>query len=217
VLREGAGSEGPELFMVRRSAKSQFMPQTLVFPGGRVDAEDGEAGSDAAYEAAARRECLEEAAIALTDHPLTWFDTWLTPSVERRRYLARFFLAHVEHGEVADARPDGHETTEGAWDTPAGFLARWERSEVDLPPPTLSILIRLSRGNLGALDRRDKAELLMPILPKVHPAGSELRIVMPHHPEYPGAPGEGADAPARVHELPLGFTREEKRWRPWLD
>jgi hypothetical protein len=36
LLREAPGGE-PEVFMLRRSAKSPFMPDALVFPGGAVD------------------------------------------------------------------------------------------------------------------------------------------------------------------------------------
>lgn len=214
-MRGTRGAAHPALFMVRRSAQSPFMPQTLVFPGGRVDAEDGAAGTDRAFEQAARRECREEAAIDLGARPLHWFDTWLTPSAEPRRYLARFYIASVEPDEGRGARPDGHETTEGMWASAPEILARWASSEVDLPPPTLSILLRLAAGDWATLLERDPDPLREPILPKVAPRGDELRILMPHHPEYAQAPGEAGPRPARVHELPLGFVREEKRWRPW--
>ena len=203
--------------MVRRSSKSPFMPDTLVFPGGRVDDEDGPEGSDEAFEQAARRECLEEASIELSDRALHWFDTWLTPSAEPRRYLARFFIARVATGEGQEAVADGHETHDGNWATAADFLARWEQSAVDLPPPTLSILMRLAQGNLGGLLDRNRDELIPPILPKVTAVGSELRILMPHHPAYANTDGEGGEVPPRSTEYPLGFTREEKRWRPWQD
>src|SRR5690606_31344912 len=122
---------GPQVFMLRRSARSPFMPDSLVFPGGAVDPEDGPAGSDEAFAAAARRECREEAAVALDTHVLHWFDTWLTPALEPRRYLARFYLAHLADGEGDDAAADGHETHEGRWATPADILAAWERADID--------------------------------------------------------------------------------------
>jgi 8-oxo-dGTP pyrophosphatase MutT (NUDIX family) len=218
VLRGGPRIEQPSLFMVRRSAQSPFMPETLVFPGGRVDAADGASGaagpSDAAFEQAARRECLEEAAIDLGQRPLHWFDTWLTPSAEPRRYLARFFIARVDPDEGHEARPDGHETTEGMWASAPEVLARWEEGQADLPPPTLSILLRLAAGGWEALLERDAQPLRAPILPKVAPRGNALHILMPHHPEYANVPGEAGTTPERVHELPRGFVRDEKRWRP---
>ena len=38
VARDAA--EGPLVFMVRRSARSAFLPDLYVFPGGRVDPAD---------------------------------------------------------------------------------------------------------------------------------------------------------------------------------
>lgn len=213
VLRPSA--RGREIYMVRRSAKSPFMPSTLVFPGGRLDPEDGSADDDATWERAARRECHEETGLALSERALRWFDTWLTPSAEsRRRYLARFFVAELGEGEGREAEADGVETHEGRWATAGEHLAAWEAEQVDLPPPTVSVLMRLRDAEphgLGAMldvDPRD------PILPKVMPRESELLIVLPHDPEYRDAPGEAAPAPARAHALPCRFIRVGRRWRP---
>lgn len=208
----------PEIFMVRRSARSPFMPDTFVFPGGRLDADDGdphhaERGHEA-FERAARRETREEASIDLTDRPLRWFDTWLTPSGEGRRYLARFYLARLGGDEGHDAVHDGHETTEGFWSPVRGILDLWRNDRVDLPPPTLSVLLNLADPRWSEVIEREAAELSTPILPKVSAAGSALHIVMPHDPEYAGIDGEGLAAPPRSHTLPTRFVREPKRWRP---
>lgn len=50
VLRDGPS--GLEVLMVRRSPHASFMPGAYVFPGGAVDAGDGEAGDDAIDEGA---------------------------------------------------------------------------------------------------------------------------------------------------------------------
>ncbi len=79
VLRDGP--TGLEVFMVKRSSKTRFMPHAHVFPGGRVDAGDalvpmlgGEKDRErmnvsdaAAYQAAAIRETYEEAGILLAE------------------------------------------------------------------------------------------------------------------------------------------------------
>ena len=41
VLRSGTDSDEPEVFCVRRHARSAFMGGALVFPGGKLDADDG--------------------------------------------------------------------------------------------------------------------------------------------------------------------------------
>ena len=40
LLREGV--ESPEVLLIERHAKSEFLPDLYVFPGGRVDAGDHE-------------------------------------------------------------------------------------------------------------------------------------------------------------------------------
>ncbi len=214
VTRPSLDGPEPEIYMVRRSAKSPFMPSTLVFPGGRLDPADGPPEDDGSWIRAACRECQEETGIELADS-LQWFDTWLTPSAEsRRRYLTRFFLAAVtrEQGDLAEA--DGHETHDGRWATARGHLDRWEAEEADLPPPTLCTLLRLA--DLGADASAGLAEFdpAPTILPKVSLTPQGLRIVMPHDPEYDALEGEALAAPARTRPLPSRFFRNERVWRP---
>lgn len=200
--------------MVRRSAKSPFMPSTLVFPGGRLDPEDGSPENDDSWDRAARRETAEEIGVTL-EVSLLWFDTWLTPSAEnRRRYLTRFYWARIDRDMGDAAEADGHETHEGRWATAAAHLERWKAEEVDLPPPTLATLLRLAP--LG-LDAADSLRTLGPqdlILPKVCATEAGVQIVMPHDPEYADLPGEAAPAPAHVHSLPTRFSRLERVWTP---
>ncbi len=78
VVREG--TEGPLVFMVRRSARSAFLPDLYVFPGGRVDAADredaarlltGSAGPvDPVYALTAARETFEEVGLLFADRPV---------------------------------------------------------------------------------------------------------------------------------------------------
>jgi 8-oxo-dGTP pyrophosphatase MutT (NUDIX family) len=87
VLRDGPA--GLEVFMVRRHEDTAFMGGAHVFPGGRVDAADGDADDTwcdglahatrqletlppaqaLAYHVAAARELFEEAGVLLARHP----------------------------------------------------------------------------------------------------------------------------------------------------
>jgi 8-oxo-dGTP pyrophosphatase MutT (NUDIX family) len=206
-----------EIYMVRRSAKSPFMPSTLVFPGGRLDPEDGPETDDATWVRAGRRECVEEAQLDPGDD-LLWFDTWLTPSAEsRRRYLARFYLARLLAGAGDEAVADGTETHAGRWATVARHLEGWDRAEVDLPPPTLSTLLRMAPLSFAALPSLAEADPTGAILPKVTLTQGRPTIIMPHDPHYPDVPGEARPAPARTASLPSRFVRDERVWRPWDD
>ena len=62
ILLRG-GADALEVLLVRRTPKARFMGGVWVFPGGAVDADEGD--GDEAHRAAAMRELREEAAIAL--------------------------------------------------------------------------------------------------------------------------------------------------------
>jgi 8-oxo-dGTP pyrophosphatase MutT (NUDIX family) len=215
VLRpRGPDDPAPELYMLRRSSKSAFMPDALVFPGGRVEDEDGE-DLDLAFARAARRECAEEASLDLSSVDLRWFDTWQTPSGESpRRFLARFYVATIAADQGHDAVADGHETRAGRWASAAAILSQWEAEEVDLPPPTLSILLRLAAGDWREWSSCAPERAREPILPKITPVESNIHIVMPHDPDYAWLPGEAGGVPDRVHTFPRRFIRTGKRWVP---
>lgn len=215
VLRPNGGPGDEDLvFMLRRSSKSKFMPDALVFPGGKVDPADGPAGDDAAFEAAARREVFEEASIELTHHALHWFDTWLTPSLEKRRFTARFYLCRIEAHEGHDAKSDEFETHEGRWASPSEFIAENLEGKVDLPPPTLSVLMRLMDYKFEDLVGRPADELSIPILPKFFMDESKPCIVLPHDPDYSDLPGEGSTPAERTSQMPTRFVRIDNRWQP---
>src|SRR5215510_16126033 len=65
LLRRGDkhGERSLEVLLVRRNPEARFMPGVWVFPGGSVDAGDGD--GEAAHRAAAVRELAEEAAIEI--------------------------------------------------------------------------------------------------------------------------------------------------------
>ena len=214
VLRPGAGP-CPEILMVRRSAQSPFMPSTFVFPGGRLDTNDGPPGTSAAFESAARRECHEETGLDLHDLPLRWFDTWITPSAEPRRYRARFYLGLLQRGQGGNARADGYETHDERWSTAEELIAAWDDDGLDLPPPTLAILLRLRGRSIPEITNLTSDDPSSPIVPKWIEHREKPWIVMPHDPEYGELPGEGHLAPSRVTDLPLRFQRVERRWLPW--
>lgn len=219
VLRpRGPGDDAPELYMLRRSSKSAFMPDALVFPGGRVEPEDttpADADEDSSFARAARRECIEEASLAVELDGLRWFDTWKTPSGESpRRFVARFYLATIAPDQGHDAIADGVETRAGRWATAAAILDQWRAEQVDLPPPTLSILLGLAAGDWREWFERAATHVREPILPKIVPVDSSVHIVMPHDPEYSSLPGDTGTVPERVRAFPRRFVRTGKRWVP---
>lgn len=205
------GPNGPEVLMVRRHRGSSFMADAYVFPGGRVEPSDGE--GEAAFAVAGARELREEAALDVDPAALVEFARWITPSAEGKRFDARFFVAPAPPGQTA--RHDTVETVDHLWATPADVLARYERGELKLPPPTIRNLEDLAaHATVDAALSWARGRAVVPILPKLVPLGDTLAIVLPWDPEYAGFPGEGIpiDPAHPVARAPSRFVLREGRW-----
>ncbi len=133
VLREGA--DGMEVLLLRRSAKASFAAEAWVFPGGRVDPEDGaDPLSLETARTAAARETMEEAAIALDPAALVPYSQWCPPPESPKRFLTWFFVAELP--QLGDVTVDGAEITEHVWVRPADGLQARDEGRVTLLPPT---------------------------------------------------------------------------------
>jgi len=233
LLRDGEG--GVEVFCVERNKKSRFLGGAIVFPGGKLDADDADPAWVAqslpphpatfaegdelrALAVAACRESLEEAAILPLDGALTHeellalrldvaakketlraflarrglrvdlaalhpFARWITPTVEARRFDARFFVARAPEGQ-----PGAHdmaETMASFWATPTDLLARFERQEVQLAPPTHRTVTVLAAAKTVDEALADAARAcLEPICPELVPQGDTLALTLPGDPQH---------------------------------
>lgn len=153
---------GPEVLVVRRSDESRFLPGYVAFPGGAVDAEDGAhaerwfGDATQAARAAAIRELIEEAGLALTAaglvaaHPDGSFAAvdalppavedlgemvhWVAPPDVPVRFDARYFSVTGPAG--LEPIPDGQEAADAWWVNPATLLREWESGTHKLYWPT---------------------------------------------------------------------------------
>ncbi|HEY5814839.1 MAG TPA: NUDIX hydrolase [Solirubrobacterales bacterium] len=185
LLRRGGkhGDRALEVLLLKRTEEARFMPGVWVFPGGGVDAADGE--GEAGFRACAVRELEEEAGIALPeDEELVLFSRWITPEVVSRRFDAWFFLALAPAHTPPE--PDGVETTEADWFEPRAALAAQEAGEMTLAFPTIHQLSSLLpyKASAEALEAHRGREV-EPILPKVIGSQGEHRVVLPGDPDYP--------------------------------
>src|SRR5829696_9309845 len=139
VLR--GGSQRLEVLLVQRTPKARFMGGAWVFPGGAVDAHEGE--GDVAHRAAAIREVQEETGITLPDPAaLVPFARWITPPEVSIRFDTYFFLAVAPDG--AEAEIDGSEIVDARWFEPARALEGSEAGEILMVFPTIKNLERVA-------------------------------------------------------------------------
>jgi 8-oxo-dGTP pyrophosphatase MutT (NUDIX family) len=180
VLR--GGSDALEVLLVKRTPHARFMGGVWVFPGGAVDAGEGE--GDAAHRVAAVRELQEEAGIVVADPgALVKFSRWITPAEVVVRFDTHFFLAALPDGQ--EATIDGDEIVDEGWFTPAGALAAHERGEIALVFPTIKHLEQIGAfPSAEALLDYARGREVRPIQPRVVTDGETARLLLPGEPGY---------------------------------
>lgn len=239
---------GAEVFLLRRHRGASFMAQSFVFPGGIRDPGEelrltaarelfeeagvlfaaGETSAEQRAEWRRRQAAGEElnallagegASLDLGD--LVPFAHWITPSAEKRRYSALFFVAVLPEGQIPSF--DNKETVDELWITPRAALER--AAELLLPPPQIRCLDELAAAAeegveaVLALAQTRGEHLAPPIVPRYAEAPElpeGFMLLLPWDAEYVSL-GQGAgDVFPAGHPLgggPSRFTREAGAWR----
>jgi len=142
LLRDGG--EGCEVLLVRRSAQLAFHGGAWVFPGGRLDPADYDAGGADVVTAArhaAVREAHEEAGLRLDPSALVLVSRWITPTPLPKRFDTWFFAGL---GGDTPVEVDGGEIRDHSWMKPAAALAAQRAGSIELPPPTFVTITALA-------------------------------------------------------------------------
>lgn len=174
VLLREAGS-AMEILLLCRGKSTTVMNNAWVFPGGKVDQDDfnqseavtnalasapevllAEQDLDTAHASAlfvaACRETEEETGVTITPDQLIPWSRWITPntpSMMKKRFDARFFIARMPAGQTAIH--DGQEATDSAWFTARDALEQYRDNKITLAPPQIMTLAALaSHPNLDA-------------------------------------------------------------------
>jgi 8-oxo-dGTP pyrophosphatase MutT (NUDIX family) len=164
LLRQGKA--GLEVLLGRRHARAGFLPDIYVFPGGRVERQDGVGEAlpmapavaaalarasrrrPSAFLRAALRETAEETGLALPGAAVAHIDyvcRAITPTGSHRRYNTRFFLADGAECRGALAG-DGELEDLGWW--PVDEIATLKL--VDVTAFVLAEALRRRRAGLAA-------------------------------------------------------------------
>ena len=134
---------------------------------------------------------------------------WLTPEAEARRFDTRFFLHRAS--ESAKPTHEGYENTASFWATPQDTLAQFDRSEIQLLPPTHRTLAWLSSYSdvtsaLEAANAHTLAIICPRLIQQVDDMGTTLALALPGDPEH--------DIRYALSEGPSRFVLRGERWLP---
>lgn len=130
---------------------------------------------------------LEDSDLILDLDQLTYYSHWVTPTVEKRRYDARFFLARIPANQVAGY--DHAETTDQRWVAAADALDQHHAGQMHLIYPTVKTLEQLRAHS--TVDEAFAAAAEQLAVPRIQPhaelddSGRFVRVLHPDEPEYP--------------------------------
>ncbi len=164
-----------QTLLLCRANSRTVMNSAWVFPGGKLDdldLRDTDSVQDsvqsklaadarellnepdlnpslaAALFVTACRETLEETGVQLKAPQLRTWSRWVTPnepSMMKKRFDARFFVAKLPDGQ--NAAHDGVEATDSQWITARDALKSYATLKIALAPPQIMTLIALTKFN----------------------------------------------------------------------
>jgi 8-oxo-dGTP pyrophosphatase MutT (NUDIX family) len=152
-----------EVLLLRRNAKSSFVPNAWVFPGGMVEEADARATILDGMKVTATRETFEETGLLVDPEMLVWTSRWITPEGIPKRFDTYFFLGVV--GRDAVVTIDGTEIVESIWIAPADALARRDLHLVFPTIRNLEAIAAFTRADALLASRRGAiVEPVQPVL-----------------------------------------------------
>ena len=235
ILWRKGPRDSKQIYLQRRTSGASFMANASVFPGGARDPNDSslkytairelfeEAGilfinqtstDDERAQARAEllgggnfNEILNKANWTICEKPLKEYSSWITPSVERKRFKATFFIAELPQSQTPTV--DDNEAVHQEWLSPEECVD--EACGLYLPPPQLLTLYQLNREPA----RFESEEAPDPvILPRALSEGSRRRtLLFPWDRNYSSGVGEAIPWthprppwPSRVNATATGWS-----------
>lgn len=191
------------------AARETFEECGILLAHG-IDAAATERATRRAREGSGFGALVDELELQLRISSLVPWTRWITPrmpSVMRKRFDTRFFVAEVPEG--LEAKHDDHEATEAVWLDPRDALERYWRREIDLAPPQIQSLAHLARHSRAADVIAEAMERRPPLIEPEPFDEDGTRVIA-----YPGDPRHPVTQ--RAMPGPLRLRHRDGRFEPTL-
>ncbi len=150
---------------------------------------------------------VEREGLRLALDALVPFAHWVTPPIDVRRFDTRFFVAPMPPRQTP--AHDETETTESVWMTAAEAIARCERDEIVLPPPTWTTLREIEPfGSVDAVMAWARARRIARREPMFLEQDGQKMLLLAGDPLNPERPAAADPPPAETR-----FVLLDGRWR----
>lgn len=199
------------------AAVREAFEETGVLLGRAIDPEQAERARALRREGLGFGELLEHLALRLDGSLLRPWSRWVTPktpTMMRKRFDTRFFVARLPEGQQAQA--DQSEAVAADWMRPREALERYGAGEIDMAAPQIMTLLHLAHFADVAAAIADAGSRVPPVIRPETFAADTGRLVC-----YPGDPRH----PIRERAMPgpTALLFENNRFRPegglgaWFD
>lgn len=190
------------------AARETFEECGILLAHG-IDAPTAERATGRAREGLGFADLVGELDLQLRISSLVPWTRWITPrvpSVMRKRFDTRFFLAQLPEG--LEAKHDEHEATETVWLRPREALERYWRRDIEMAPPQIQSLAHLARHSRAADVIAEAMERRPPLIePEPFEEEGTRVIAYPGDPRHPVA--------ARAMPGPLRLRHVKGRFEPF--
>jgi endoribonuclease LACTB2 len=149
---------GSEFFVVKRQNYLKAFPGYQSFPGGKIEKEDkpleNTYGLDQIFWGALKREIFEECGVDLALEEKNIMGARLlasavTPDFNPIRFVTHFILVEFKFKPLI--KLDVGEATEGVWYKVNDFLQRYDRAEMLVVPPLITLFKELAKKDFESL------------------------------------------------------------------
>jgi 8-oxo-dGTP pyrophosphatase MutT (NUDIX family) len=200
------------------AARELFEEAGVLLSDKPISEDERSAWRDAVNDDGASLDALLTAAGAsLAVGGLHYFAHWITPTIEKRRYSAKFYIAELPAGQTPSF--DNRETVDEVWVTPDEALER--AGELRLPPPQVRTFYDMrdaaQRGWQALVDQAVAREkCAFPILPRLCQQDKGFALLLPWDPDYISKGTGEMVAISSDHPLctgPSRFVLEDTTWK----